>query len=196
MLKVGLTGGIGSGKSTVARVFSVLGVPVFEADAEAKRLMQDDAAVREAVISRFGPDVYTSGKLDRARLASIVFGDAEKIAALNAIVHPAVRVAFAAWAQDQKTPYVLMEAALMAENEGRRAFDRVITVSSPEDLRIARVMARDGVGEEEVRARMQHQASDEQRQRIAHFAVRNGDTELVVPQVLAIHEQLLNLAAT
>lgn len=194
MLKVGLTGGIGSGKSTVARVFNVLGVPVFEADTEAKRLMQDDPAVREAVIARFGPEVYPNGRLDRARLASIVFGDAEKISALNAIVHPAVRTAFAAWAKEQKGSYVLMEAALMAENDGHRAFDSVIHVSSPEELRIQRVIARDGSAEEEVRARMRHQASEEQRQLIAHFTIRNDDTELVIPQVLAIHEQLFNLA--
>lgn len=196
MLRVGLTGGMGSGKSVVARLFHVLGVPVFEADAEAKALMQHAKGVRDAVIARFGAAVYPNGELDRARLASAAFGDDEEIAAINAIVHPAVRKAFAAWAIEQDTPYVVMEAAIMAENEGYRSFDRVITVSCPEAIRIQRVMERDGVEEKDVRARMRHQASEEDRQRIAHFTVKNDGTELVIPQVLAIHAQLQKLAAS
>lgn len=195
MLRVGLTGGMGSGKSVVARVFRVLGVPVFGADEEAKALMEEDAAVRDAVIARFGPEVHPHGRLDRARLAALVFGDDERLAALNAIVHPAVRKAFSAWADRQIAPYVMMEAAIMAENDGYHAFDRVVTVSCPEELRIRRVMQRDGAGEDAVRARMRHQASEEQRRRIAHFAVNNDGSELVIPQVLAIHGALMKLAA-
>ena len=194
-MRVGLTGGIGSGKSLVARIFSTLGVPVFEADARAKALMTDDPQVRAALIELFGPDVYGDDALDRALLASKVFGNAERLAALNAIVHPAVRKAFSIWAEEQTAPYVIMEAAIMAENEGYRSFDRVIVVNAPEELRIQRVIARDGIDEEAVRARMQHQATEEQRQAIAQFAIVNDDTVLVIPQVLAIHEQLLNLAA-
>lgn len=196
MLRIGLTGGMGSGKSVVARLFQVLGVPVFEADAEAKALMQHDTVVRDAVIARFGAEVYPNGELDRARLASMAFGDDGKIAALNAIVHPAVRKAFAAWANERDAPYVVMEAAVMAENEGYRSFDRVITVSCPEAIRIQRVMERDGVKQEAVRARIRHQASEEDWQRIAHFTVKNDGTELVIPQVLAIHGQLQKLAAS
>ena len=196
MLRVGLTGGIGSGKSVVARLFHVLGVPVFEADAEAKMLMQQDATVRDVVIARFGAEVYANGALDRTRLASKVFGNDEEIAALNAIVHPAVRQAFAAWADEQTFPYVVMEAAIMAENDGYRSFDRVITVSCPEAIRIQRVIERDGVVEEAVRSRLQHQAREEDRQRIAHFTVKNDGSELVIPQVLAIHGQLLKMAAS
>ncbi len=195
MLRVGLTGGIGSGKSLVARIFSTLGVPVFEADARAKAMMTDDAELRGAVIEQFGPEIHREGVLDRALLASKVFGDAERLAALNAIVHPAVRKAFSSWAEEQTAPYVIMEAAIMAENEGYRSFDRVIVVNAPGELRIQRVIARDGVDVEAVRARMRHQATDEQRERIAQFTVVNDDTVLVIPQVLAIHEQLLNLAA-
>ena len=116
MFLVGLTGGIGSGKSVIARMFQVLGVPVFAADAEAKALMENDPVVRDQVIAHFGAEVYPNGELDRARLASVVFGNDEKVAALNAIVHPAVRKAFSVWAEKQTAPYVIMEAALMAEN--------------------------------------------------------------------------------
>ncbi|MBK8500260.1 MAG: dephospho-CoA kinase [Flavobacteriales bacterium] len=195
MLKIGLTGGMGSGKSTVARIFGVLGVPVFEADAQAKDLMNRDPRVREAVSACFGPEVYREGVLDRKQLATLVFGDEARLASLNAIVHPAVRGAFQAWAMAQQAPYVLMEAAIMAENDGFRIFDRVINVSCPEAVRIQRVMARDGVGEAEVRARMRHQASEDQRDRIAHLRIRNDGSELVIPQVLAMHEQLLQMAA-
>ncbi|MBK6832402.1 MAG: dephospho-CoA kinase [Flavobacteriales bacterium] len=196
MLRVGLTGGIGSGKSVVARMLQVLGVPVFEADAEAKTLMQQDAAVRDAVMARFGAEVYANGALDRTQLASKVFGNDEEIAALNAMVHPAVRKAFAAWADEQTFPYAVMEAAIMAENDGYRSFDRVVTVSCPEAIRIQRVMERDGVEEEAVRTRTRHQASEEDRLRIAHFTVKNDGSELLIPQVLAIHGQLLKLVAS
>lgn len=191
MLKIGLTGGIGSGKSTVARIFGVLGVPVFNADERARDLMVSDPSVRAVVSERFGPEVYAKGALDRKRLAALVFGDEARLAALNAIVHPAVREAFRSWAAAQQAPYVLMEAAIMAENEGFRTFDGVINVSCPEAMRIERVMARDGVSEAEVRARMRHQASEEERDRIALHRIRNDGGQLVIPQVLAIHERLL-----
>jgi dephospho-CoA kinase len=196
MLRVGLTGGIGSGKSTVARMFTLLGVPVFEADAEAKTLMVSDPDLRTAIATRFGAVVYRTGELDRKALADLVFADAQALADLNALVHPAVRKAFGSWAAGQESPYVLMEAALMAENEGYKQFDRVITVSCPEEERIRRVMERDGVSEEKVRARMRNQGSEEQRLRIAQHVVQNDGSQLVIPQVLAIHAELLTLAAS
>lgn len=195
MLRVGLTGGIGSGKSTVARMFTVLGVPVFEADTEAKALMVSDPDLRAAITARFGEVIYRNGELDRKALADLVFSDARALADLNALVHPAVRKAFAAWVANQQAPYVIMEAALMAENAGYTQFDRVITVSCPEEERIRRVMERDGVGETDVRARMRNQGSEEQRLRIAQHVVQNDGSQLVIPQVLAIHAELLTLAA-
>ena len=194
MFKVGLTGGIGSGKSIVARMFGVLEVPVFHSDEQAKSLMNADVSVREAIATRFGSAIYHDDELDRKALASMVFTDATALADLNAIVHPAVRKAFADWAAQQRSSYVLMEAAVMAENEGYKQFDRVIAVSCPQEERVRRVMERDGVGEESVKARMQHQASEEERLRISQYVVQNDGSQLVIPQVLAMHAVLLNLA--
>lgn len=193
MVKVGLTGGIGSGKSTVARVFEVLGIAIYHADERARALMAERADVRDALVARFGPAIFKDGELDRAGLASIIFEDEAALQAVNAIVHPAVRADFDHWALQQEGPYVIMEAALMAENEGWKRFDRVITVACPEQERIKRVMLRDAVSEEQVRARMQHQATDQARAAIAHFVIRNDGQQLVIPQVLAIDAELRRL---
>ncbi len=190
MLLVGLTGGIGSGKSTVCEVLRVLGVPVFDADGAGKELLAEDAALREAVIQRFGEGVYPGGILDRKALAAIVFNDEAALKTLNALVHPAVRNAFKRWAGEQQVPYVVMESALLADTGGHTAFDRVIVVSAPEPLRISRVMSRDGVGEEAVKARIRNQVGEEERVRIADFVVVNDDTQLVIPQVLEVDRAL------
>lgn len=190
MLKVGLTGGIGSGKTLVAQIFEVLGIPVFRADEAAKSIMVTDSMVMEALSRRFGQDIFPDGTLDRKRLAGIIFNDDEALGYVNSVVHPAVRSAFDAWAKEQEAPYVVMEAALMAENEGWRRFDQVVAVSCPEEERVRRVMERDNITEQEVRARMRQQASEEERMAIAHHVVRNSGSELVIPQVLAIHERL------
>lgn len=191
MLKIGLTGGMGSGKTTVAGIFGVLGVPVFAADERAKAIMDEDPAVRSALIARFGEGIYPGGRLDRQALARIIFNDEDALKAVNGIVHPAVRADFQQWVGVHQSPYVIMEAAIMAENDGWKRFDQVITVACPEQERIRRVMERDGLSEEQVRARLRNQASDEQRQRIAHHVVRNDGQELIIPQVLAIHERIL-----
>lgn len=191
MRKVAVTGGIGSGKSTVCRMFEVLGIPVFQADRVAKHLMVDDPALRSALTQRFGSPVLGPQGLDRQALASIVFKDPAALADLNALVHPAVRKAFAQWAGEQHAPYVIMEAAILAETGGYTAFDHVIVVSAPQEIRVARVVARDGVGEEAVLARISNQASEEERMRIANDVIVNDDAHLVIPQVLAIHERLL-----
>jgi len=190
MLKVGLTGGIGSGKSLVARMFGVLGVPVFEADAAGRHLLAEDPAVRAAILDRFGEGVVHHGKVDRKALAAVVFQDPQALADLNAIVHPAARQAFRHWAEQQHAPYVLMEAAILAETGGHQAFDRVVVVSAPEALRLARVMARDHATEAEVKARMRNQASEEQRLAIADHVIVNNDQQLVIPQVLQVHQAL------
>jgi len=191
MRKVAVTGGIGSGKSTVCRMFQVLAIPVFEADRVAKQLMVDDAALRAAIIERFGEAVLGANGLDRQALANIVFQDPAALADLNGLVHPAVRKAFAQWAGEQHASYVIMEAAILAETGGHTAFDHVIVVSAPQDIRLARVMARDGVGEEAVLARMRNQASEQERIRIANDVIMNDDAHMIIPQVLAIHERLL-----
>ena len=187
MLHVGLTGGIGSGKTTVARIFRALGVPVFEADAAGRTLLAESDDVKAAVLARFGQDILREGHIDRAALARIVFSDQHALKDLNAIIHPAVRAAFKQWSGTQVAPYVLMEAAILAESGGAKHMDRIIVVTAPEDLRIHRVMQRDGVEEETVRTRLANQISEDERLKTADHVIMNDDTRLVIPQVLAVH---------
>lgn len=194
MFRVGLTGGIGSGKSTVASVLRVLEVPVFDADAAGKELLATDTDLRDAVMRRFGSSIYSEGILDRQALAAIVFHDPKALVDLNALVHPAVRKAFQGWTALQKAPYVVMEAAILTETGGHAAFDRMIVVSAPEELRIKRVIQRDNVAEADVRARIRNQAGEADRLRIADKVIHNDDRQLVIPQVLAIHAELLKFA--
>ena len=194
MLKVGLTGGIGSGKSTVARVFQVLGIPVFDSDAAGKRLLEESGPEREAVIAAFGAHLYASGRLDRSVLGARVFNDPEALARLNSIVHPAVRKRFHEWATQQDAPYIMMEAAILAQTGGHALFDRIVLVNAPADLRLQRVMKRDGVNAATVQARMDRQGSDADRARIAHFTIHNDEQQLVIPQVLQVHTALTTLA--
>lgn len=194
MIRVGLTGGIGSGKSTVCRVFRTLGVPVFEADAEGRRLLEQDPMLKAAIMERFGTSVFVEDRIDRAALANVVFQDRQALKDLNALVHPAVRSAFDRWAHSQEVPYVLMEAAILAESGGHRAMDRVVVVSAPEALRIQRVMRRDGVDEQAVRARLSNQVGEAERAAIADHIIHNDDSHLVIPQVLEVHAALLNFA--
>lgn len=189
MFTVGLTGGIGSGKTTVCRVFSVLGIPVFNSDEQAKLLLQDDPEVKAAVLQLFGSSVYPAGVLDKKALAQLVFNDPKALAGLNAIVHPAVRRAFQEWAESQQAPYVINEAAILVETGAYRNFDRLVTVEAPEDVRLARVMARDGSPEEQVRQRMSNQATEAQRREVAHAVIENDGYSMVLPQVLALHEK-------
>lgn len=195
MIKVGSTGGIGSGKSTVARVFRTMGVPVFEADAEGRRLLSEDERTMASVHTRFGPDVFRSGVIDRAALGRMVFRDPIALHDLNAIIHPRVRQSFLAWADAQTAPYVIMESAILAESGGHSGLDQVIVVCAPEELRIKRVMERDGVEEGEVRARMANQTDEAGRLAIADHVIHNDDTQLVIPQVLRVHQALLDLVS-
>ncbi|MBK9759099.1 MAG: dephospho-CoA kinase [Flavobacteriales bacterium] len=195
MYSVGLTGGIGSGKSTVARVFGVLGIPVFNADDESKRLLGENESLKQAVITAFGESVYPNGDLDRAALASIVFGNPEALARLNAIAHPALRKRFSQWVDQQRSPYVLLEAALLVDTGWYKSLDQLIVVSAPEEERTKRVMARDGISAEQVQLRMRNQISDEQRSHVANMVIENNGKEMIIPQVLALHERLLAKAS-
>ncbi len=194
MLKVGVTGGIGSGKTTVCRVFGVLGIPVFSSDEEGKRLLASNPAIRAAVEAEFGPLMYKNDVLDRKALATVVFRDPAALGRLNGIIHPAVRSSFANWAQAQNAPYVINEAAILVETGIYKQLDHLITVTAPEQERIARVVLRDRVPESEVRARMRNQASDEERAMAADSNVTNDGKAMVIPQVLAIHRLLLGKA--
>lgn len=191
MMRVGLTGGIGSGKTTVGRVFRTLGIPIFEADAEGRRLLAHDTALKQAIVERFGASIRNDEGIDRAALAGIVFKDPAALKALNALIHPAVREAFDRWTREQRAPYVMMEAAVLAESGGHRTLDAIVVVSAPEPLRIRRVLERDGVLEEAVRARLANQVSEAERLAIADHVIHNDDTQMVIPQVLRVHAALL-----
>lgn len=193
MLKIGVTGGIGSGKSTVCRIFEVLGIPVYYADAEAKRLMQADPDLVRAIRQHFGEEAYgPSGELDRAFLARKVFGDAEKLNLLNALVHPVTIRDADAWAAKQSSPYVLKEAALMFESEAFHHVDLVIGVSAPAALRISRSIHRDGVDRDEVLKRMASQLDEEIKMRLCDEVILNDEIHAVIPQVLQLHQRFLD----
>lgn len=196
MLKIGITGGIGSGKSTVAKIFELLGIPVYYADAAAKDIMNRDPELKAQVQQHFGADVYDSnGQLDRKRLGNIVFNDQEKLQLLNSLVHPATIRDSEQWSLRQKSPYVLKEAALLFESESFHYLDKVIGVSAPQPLRILRVMQRDKVSRNEVFARMHKQMDETIKMRLCDYVIYNDEQQMVIPQVLKLHEELLLLTA-
>jgi dephospho-CoA kinase len=197
LLRVGLTGGIGSGKSTIAAIFETLGIPVSYADPEAKRLMNEDAGLREAIIRNFGAGAYTDGKLNRKYLAEIVFTDPEKLSLLNSLVHPVTIREGDRWMQElgDRFPYAIREAALIFETRTVGHLDFVIGVSAPEELRIRRTMLRDHVAREEVLRRMRNQIDEEIKMHLCDAVIVNDDRSAVIPQVLDIHRQLLERAA-
>lgn len=191
-LKIGITGGIGSGKSYVAKVFKALGVPFYDADKEAKELMNSNLAIRDALISTFGKEVYDSeGRLDRAYLASQVFRDKERLDKLNAIVHPVVIQHGEDWSMSQNFPYSLKEAALLFESGSYKKLDYTILVTAPADIRITRVMQRDTITREEVLDRINKQLPDEEKQKLADFTIVNDGLTPLLPQILPLHQQFL-----
>jgi len=191
MRMIGLTGGIGSGKTTVAKIFATLGIPVFNADDAAKELMQKSPLLKEKLIRQFGSEVYQDGQLNKAYLSNIVFKDPYQLNLLNAIVHPASIQAAWDWAGQQKAPYVIKEAALIFESNASEGLDQVIGVSAPLSLRIHRVMQRDQCTKADVEMRMRNQVSDSIKMKLCDWVIHNNDQELLIPQVLKIHESLM-----
>lgn len=193
MKKVGITGGIGSGKTTVCRIFQILGIPVYSADDRAKELMTDDKELRRQITTIFGEKAYTAdGSLDRKHLSSIVFSDKNKLKELEAVVHPAIHHDGENWHKSQKNvPYTLKEAALLIENGSYKAFDKMIMVYTPEEMRIERVMARDNTPREAVEARIKAQMSDEEKKELCDFVIYNDGKKGLIMQVLAVHKMLI-----
>ncbi len=191
---VGLTGGIGSGKSTVANMFRELGVPVYNSDVEAKRLMLESAEVRNAVVDLFGPEAYQGTTLNRNLIAEKVFNDKALLSQLNAIVHPAVREDFSKWAKHQDHPYLIQETALIFENDMTQNYDMILLVTAPKDVRIQRVMQRDGVVAGDVLSRMSNQLPDDIKRDRADLVIENLDLNTTSENVVAIHKQLINKA--
>jgi dephospho-CoA kinase len=190
---VGLTGGIGSGKTTVAHIFEKLGVPVYSSDDRAKALMHLDIELVQALSAHFGDDIYVDGHLDRARLAALVFQDENQLKKLNSLVHPAVGRDFRAWTESQEkdTPYVIKEAAILIETGGHTEMDTVILVKADEQLRMERVMERDKVSEAAVRARMSHQWSEEDKVMYCDYIIENDGEQSLIEQVMQVHEELV-----
>ena len=192
MFQVGVTGGIGSGKTLVCQVFEKLGIPVYHADEEARRLMEEDQALMGRMVELFGEEAYLGRALNRRYLAEVVFGNRERLNGLNALVHPAVKKDYQQWLAEQKgVPYVVEEAAILFESGASRWMDLVVMVYAPEELRISRVMARDGVEEETVRKRMIHQMGEEEKRERADLVIVNDEKERLLPQVLEVHRQIL-----
>ena len=191
MIKVGLTGGMGSGKSVVAKVFETLGIPVYYADDAAKKLMNNNEELKAGIIKHFGEESYTNGELNRKFIASIVFNDKEKLELLNSLTHPATIRDAEEWITKQTSPYIIKEAALLFESGANKNLDHVIGVDAPLPLRIKRVMIRDGITEDEIMKRINRQMDEEKKMRMCDFIIINNEQELVIPQVLELHEKLI-----
>lgn len=187
---IGLTGGIGSGKSVVAKVFATLGIPVFNADDEAKRIMQSSTEIKTKLIEQFGTDIYNAHGLDKEKLASIVFNNSFQLQLLNAIVHPVTIQAAKDWAAKQTSPYVIKEAALIFESGAADGLFKVIGVTAPISIRIHRVMQRDGITKDQVDARMRNQISDTIKMRLCDYVIENNNQQMVIPQVLEIDKAI------
>ena len=200
MLRIGLTGGIGSGKTTVAKIFELLGIPVYYADDETKRIMNENEELKTAIKNKFGEESYTNGELNRPYLATKVFSDPYQLDILNALTHPVTIRDSAGWMSKQftesggKTLYVIKEAALIFESGAAENLDYVIGVYAPEPLRIQRAMKRTGAGREDVIKRMQRQLDEEIKMKLCDFILKNNEQELLIPQVLTLHSTLLELA--
>ncbi len=193
-LKIGVTGGIGSGKSTVCKIFAQLGIPVYYADDAAKWLMQNDTALINSIQQLFGKDIYTKEQqLNRPKLAQIVFNDPTALKELEKLVHPAVHRHSKQWFEQQKNvPYTLKEAALIFESGSYKQLDAVITVFAPEALRIQRIQKRDKANVQQIKARMKQQLSDEEKIKLADYVIYNDEEKMLIPQVLHLHNTFLN----
>jgi len=190
-LSIGITGGIGSGKSTVCKIFKLLGVPVFEADLIAKALINSDAEIRNGLIQFFGKDIYSSdNKINRKMLANLIFNDDLLMEKVNRLVHPAVRNKYLIWVKQQNSAYIIHEAAILFESGFYKMTDYSILVSAPEDMRIERVTHRDNIDLEKVKSRMLKQWTDEEKRKLASFELVNDNKKLLIPQILEIDKKL------
>ena len=191
MKLIGITGGIGSGKSTIAKVFMSLSYPVYNSDTKAKEFINSNEELINSIKLSFGNDIYNSNGLDRKKMASIVFNNPEKLELLNSIIHPAVGEDFEKWVDSQNTSFILKEAAILFETGIYRSLHKTILVSAPQETRIERVIKRDNTNQEEVLSRMNNQWSEEKKTELADYVIDNSGDKLVIPQVLEIIKQIL-----
>lgn len=192
-IKLGITGGIGSGKTTVCRVFSVMGIPVFSADEEARKIQDNDHEVREMINSAVGKDLYKSGTLDRPELARLIFSNRELLEKINSIVHPVVFSYFREWVNHQNAPYSVMEAAVLFESGAYRMMDRILTVITPIEERIQRLLKGNKLTREQIDERINNQIDDSTRLEKSDYVIFNSENDMIIPAVLAIHKELVQL---
>ncbi len=193
MRKIGLTGNIGSGKSTVARIFNILGIPVYHADNEAKKFLDTENVINE-LIARFGQIMLTDNKIDKKKLASIVFNNPDALLFLNNLIHPLVKEDFDNWCNSLATTnkYVIQEAAILFESNFEKYVDKTILVIAPENIRMKRVTERDLISKEEVIKRMENQWGEDRKIKLADFVINNNGVELIIPQVMEIHKKIIS----
>jgi len=190
MLKVGLTGNIGSGKSTVSEVFKILGIPVYDADTEAKKILDKKETINK-ITSFFGTEILNSKDIiDRKKLAAIVFANNDKLTTLNNIIHPALRIDFEEWMNKLTQHYCIMESAILFETDYYKMFDKIICVSSPQDMAISRVMKRENAERADILKRLNNQISEKEKTDRADFIIINDEKSLIIPQVLKMHYDL------
>jgi dephospho-CoA kinase len=191
-MKLGITGGIGSGKTSVCKVFNVLGIPVFSADPEAQLIMNHDKKIISGINKITGKNLYPDGILDRMGLASLIFNDPDLLSKVNSLVHPAVFEQFKRWTDAQSTPYVIMEAAILFESGATGLVDRVATVIAPIDERVARVTQRNRLTREQVMERIKNQMDDRERIKMSDYVISNSENDMIIPAILKIHEDIIN----
>ena len=191
MKVIGLTGGIGSGKTTVGRMFQELGVPVYDSDKEAKLLMQNSQKIKDGLVALFGKEAVDGDKINREFIANKVFTDKDLLQQLNSLVHPVVRDHFMLWKSEQKYPYIIQEAAIIFENGSYPNYDRIILVTAPKEIRLKRVMLRDGSTRKKIQDRMENQWTDHQKRKLSHFVINNTDLEKTKIKVGQIHSTIL-----
>lgn len=192
MLKIGITGGIGSGKSTIAKIFEMLGTPVYYADDAAKKLMQENEELKRLLADAFGEQTYVNGQLNTAHLSAQVFGNEEMLQKLNSIVHPVVIAYGHNWMLQQNTPYAVKEAALFFESGSAAGLDYMIGVYAPQALRIQRIMQRQTINRQQVLDRMDKQLNDNTKMKLCDFVIVNDEQHLILPQVLILHHRFMN----
>ena len=190
MKRIGLTGNIGSGKTTVASCFEILGIAVFNADKQAKLLMNKDVNLKQSLIAEFGKEVYLDNELNRKYLSKLAFNDALVLTRLNALVHPVVQEVFEKWSIPQSGAYVIKEAAILFESNTYQSLDAIICISCPEEIRLKRILKRDDLSEKDVRQRMSHQWAEEKKISLSDYVITNDNSSLVMPQILSVHSAL------
>jgi dephospho-CoA kinase len=190
-MKLGVTGGIGSGKTSVCKVFGVLGVPVFSADRVAKDIIEGDEDVKEAINLIAGKDLYINGTLDRMALATLIFNNRKLLEKVNSLVHPVVFEYFAKWEREQAASYIIMEAAILFESGASKLVDKIATIVAPVEERLKRVMLRSKLSRDQVFERMKNQMDDETRIRLSDYIISNSENDMIIPAVLKIHKDIL-----